>query len=156
MLRLYPTQDFVTPYDYDTEGFTERWWHSSLTAEPLEDQKKNDYWSFREGVDEIARAWVDRGTLDDLYVELDPPDVITDIVFFEVKKQCRRQGHGTAAARLLTSHYEGQLITAFPIDAAADSFWHSAGFTYRPRRDGADRRGAKNQEYDPLLIFDKR
>jgi len=156
MLRLYPTQDFETPFEYDAENFTQRWWHSSLTAETLEDQKKNDYWSFRSEGIEVARAWIGRGTLGDAYLDLEPPEEITDITFFEVSKCVRRQGYGTLSVQSLISHYKGRFITAFPIDDVADSFWRSTGFIYHPRKDGSDRRGSKNQTHDLLFVLDNR
>ena len=156
MLPLHPTQDFVTPYDYDTENFTERWWNCPLAPETIKDQRKNDYWSFRDEGAEIARAWLDKGTIDDVYVGLKPPEEIVDIAFFEVSRRFRRQGYGTSAVRLLVSHYKGWLLTAFPIDAAADAFWGSTGFTYRPRKDGTDHRGSRDRTHDPLYTLGNR
>lgn len=121
MLPFHPTQDFVTPYDYDTENFTKRRW-KPLAPKTMEDQRKNDYWSFRDEGAEIARAWLDKSTIGDAYVGLKPPEEIVDIAFFEVSRRFRMQGYGTLAVRLLASYYKGWLLTAFPVDAAADAF----------------------------------
>ncbi|NMM93497.1 GNAT family N-acetyltransferase [Bifidobacterium oedipodis] len=156
MLRLCPTQDFETPFGYDVDGFTERWWHGSLTAQPLEEQRGNDYWSFGEEGNEIVRAWIETSTLDDSYIDFTPPEVVTDIAFFEVREKYRRRGYGTKAVEMLMMHYRKRLITSFPVDAAADSFWCSVGFIYHPRKDGADCRNSTTRRYDPLYVFDNR
>lgn len=62
MLRLHPTQNWETPYEFDTNGFTEKWWHSINITETIADQQENDYWSFRENDTEIVRVWLEKAT----------------------------------------------------------------------------------------------
>lgn len=156
MLRLHPTQDYETPYEYDTDGFTERWWHSPFITETIEEQKGNDYWSFQEEEKENVRAWLEKITLDDCYTHFIPSSTATKISFFEVRQSYRRLGYGTAAIGMSISHYSNQLIATFPVDEATDAFWHSVGFIYQPRKDGTDRRDSVPQRYSPLFIYDNR
>ena len=156
ILRLHPTQNWETPYEFDTNGFTEKWWHSINITETIADQQENDYWSFRENDTEIVRVWLEKSHLNDHYEHLTPPETITKVIFFEVREPYRRQGYGTEAVKMLMPHYNNQLIAAFPVNDAADSFWHSVGFVYYPRTDGTDLRCSNVRSIAPLFVYDNR
>ncbi|MCI1194909.1 GNAT family N-acetyltransferase [Bifidobacterium pseudolongum subsp. globosum] len=150
MIRLHPAQDYDTPFDDACDGFNQRWWtNSTLASKPL----KDDCWSFFDEGNEVARAVISSTTIDgDNYEGLENIIAVRDIDFFEVRRQYRRKGLGREAAALLVDHYQRQVLSAFPIDESADSFWSAAGFVYFPRKDQADIRDSSHRSYDPLFL----
>lgn len=154
MIRLQPGQDFDTPFDNACDGFNQRWWSdSTLVSTPFR-QLEDDCWSFLDEGDEVARAVLSDATINgDNYEGLRGTITVKDIAFFEVRQQYRRRRVGDKAAAMLRSHYRGQVLSAFPIDKVADSFWAAAGFTYYPRIDRADIRSSSHRRHDPLFLF---
>lgn len=139
--QLFQTVDYESPFDPELEGFTAAWWfgHSHhLTHVP------DVYLSFEFDGAEVARAHLDpEAQVDDIYVGFTPPLRVVDIVFFEVRADCRLRGVGRAALDLIEARYAGRVLVAFSMEA--DGFWRRTNFSYRPRRD-------PSPLYSPLFV----
>lgn len=107
-----------------------------------------EFFSFLHGGVEVARVWVEPdSSINDIYEELDIPDKVVDLTFFEVRRGYRRCGIGRRAAGIVVLNYPGCLLTAFSEEA--DSFWSGIGWTKHPRRD-------RSSLFRPLFVFDNR
>lgn len=137
---LTQLSDFQTPFDVDALGFTEGWWDHRVGR--ARDQH-SDFLSFTLNGNEVARAEVDRGTINNIYVGLTPAPEIVDVVFFEVRESRRRAGVGRAAIALIERRYDGEMLIAFSEEA--DDFWSGIGWTHYPRAD-------RSPHHRPLFV----
>jgi hypothetical protein len=124
--------DYESPFDLSVPGFEERWWdHAKRIRFDAEDT-----FSFFDGAEEVARAEVvhdwDFDRISYELIDLDPH--APNISFFEVRRDCYRQGVGRAALKLLASHYGNRDIIAYSEDA--DEFWAGIGWRRVRRLDG--------------------
>lgn len=141
--EVFQTRDFRSPYLL-SDGFNKRWWSTGFyRAETQKDQ----YFGFYLGESEVARVKVQIRLLGDLYVDLEPPNSVTEIFFIEVHKAFRGQGLGRAVVQNIAGKHPGEVLIAFSEDA--DEFWLALGWRYQPRLDG-------DQRHRSLFIFDAR
>lgn len=141
---LPQTNDFETPFSLDVPDFTDQWWNRQVDR--VQGQR-SDFLSFTLHGEEVARAEVDRDTIDNIYVGLTPAPQVVELVFFEVRQSHRRKGIGRTAVDLITERYDGEMLIAF--SQCADDFWAGIGWRHHPREDGSS-------DYRPLFVFDGR
>lgn len=134
--------NFEMPFDVDAEGFNERWWDRPIGRVR---ERTGEFLSLTRNGEELARAEIDRGGIDNIYVGLTPASEVVDIVFFEVRESHRLAGIGTQAINLIVKHHEGEMLIAFSEEA--DGFWSGIGWTHHPREDGS-------RHYRPLFVHD--
>lgn len=138
MQKLTVKETWRTPFDDTAEGFNPRWWLSMTFS------KDDDCWTFSLNGVEVARALINRGTINNVYENLTPAPSIVDIVLFEVRAQYRNKGIGHEAVSLILERYPNEMITAF--SEQADEFWSSVGFRYHQRTD--------DERTRPLFVYD--
>lgn len=136
--------NFEMPFDVDAAGFNERWWDRRIERVC---ERAGEFLSLTRDGEELARAEIDRGGIDNICVGLTPASEVVDIVFFEVRDSHRLAGIGAQAIDLIVKRYEGEMLIAFSEEA--DGFWSGIGWTHHPREDGS-------RHYRPLFVHDGR
>lgn len=141
---LEQTEDYRSPFEYDTEGFNDQWWHGR--AGPVGDTTLGGtiYVQFLKDDLEIGRAELTPWKLSASYVGLNKSLPCLQIWFFEIRTQFRGKDFGSMFASRLAEHFSDLPLIAF--SEGADKFWDSIGWYYFPRKDG------KTQSYRKLFV----
>ena len=144
---LEQTQDYVSPFEYGTNGFNNDWWH--CRAGKIGDTSLGGFTYLQLCINgtEIGRAEMRPLDLSDSYIGIDEVVKVREIGFFEICQEYRNHGFGTEFARLLIEAIPDRPLIAF--SEGADGFWGSVGWHYYPRKDG------KTMGYRKLFISRK-
>ena len=127
LTQLNPQNLGNPPYNLDVIGFNNSWWENTFRA-------PTEYFSFRLGKNEVARAMILYQTLQDSYIGIPGQCQARLIQFLEVRADHRRQGIGAQAVSLLSGLHPDPYLVAF--SSEADIFWSRIGWTWHPRKDG--------------------
>lgn len=131
---LKQIEDYISPFEYGTEGFRDDWWHRRAGKVGDDALGGTTYLQLLRNAIEVGRAELTPWNLSDSYIGIDTEVKCREIWFFEVRLDFRRQGCGKEFARLLTQKYSDLPLIAFSEEA--DDFWSSIGWHYYPRKDG--------------------
>lgn len=144
---LKQVENYVSPFDYGTEGFNDGWWHGPRidTIADAENYGTAYVQLLKDGI-EIGRAEITYRDISPDYVGITTAVRCRKIWFFEINSGFRRQGYGKTFTALLTEKYSELPLVAF--SKGADDFWAGIGWYFYPPKD--------KEETNPMKLFASR